>query len=106
MRVLLDNCIPRKFARLLEGTDVTTAVEMGWAKLKDAALLDAMVGDFDVLVTVDKNLRYQQRLHDRAFAVVVLRAKSNRLTHLEPLVPQLLACMAALKPGEVKEIAS
>ena len=77
---------------------------MGWNKLPDGQLLDVMPGVFDVLVTVDRNMRLQQQLHDRPFALVLLRAKSNRLIDLLPLVPALLRALNEVKPGELREI--
>jgi len=64
-----------------------------------------MAGEIDVLVAVDRGLPFQQRLHDRPFAVVVLRAKSSRLDALQPSVPALLQTLDIVKPGEVREIA-
>jgi hypothetical protein len=72
--------------------------------LPDGELLDEMEGTFDVLVTVDRNLPFQQRLRDRPFAVVILRAKGNRLTDLLPLVPALLGVLDGIKPGETCEV--
>jgi len=78
---------------------------MGWGDLDNGDLLDAMTGHFDALVTVDKNLPHQQRMIDRPVGVVVLRAKSNRLSDLLPLVPDLLAALPTLQAGAVKEVA-
>lgn len=89
MRLLLDSCIPRKLASHIKEHDVLTAREMGWSDLKDGALLDAMDDEFDVLVTVDRSLPFQQRLEDRRIAIVVLRSRSNRLAHLARLIPAL-----------------
>ena len=77
--------------------------KLGWADLPDGELLNAMGSRFDVLVTVDKNLRFQQDLRTRLFAVAVLRAKSNHIRDLLPLVPELLSALPALRPGEVTE---
>ena len=82
MRILLDACVPRRLRDSLSGHEVRTAPEMGWGDLDNGALLDAMAGHFDVLVTVDKRLPQQQNIKDRPFGVVVLRAKSNRLSDL------------------------
>jgi hypothetical protein len=78
---------------------------MGWGDLDDGPLLDAMAGRFDVLVTVDKNLPKQQRLSHRPFAVIVLRAKTNRLDELLPLVPMLRLAIKELRPGQLLELA-
>jgi len=64
-----------------------------------------MAGRFDVLITVDKSLPKQQRLSNRPFAVVVLRARTNRLADLLPLVPALQAAIEKLAPGQVRELA-
>jgi len=78
---------------------------MGWGDLDNGALLDAMAGDFDALVTVDKRLPEQQSIKDRPFGVVVSRARSNRLADLLPLVPGLRAALSTLGPGVVDEVA-
>ncbi len=78
---------------------------MGWAGLDDGPLLNAMEGKFDALVTVDKSLPKQQRLSSRPFGVIVLRAKTNRLADLLPLVSPLLFALEVLRPGEVREVA-
>lgn len=105
MRVLLDGCVPRRLARELPGHEVRTAPEMGWGDLDDGPLLNVMTGRFDILVTVDKSLPEQQQIEKRPFAVIVLRAKTNRLVDLRPLVPALRAVIAELRPGQVRELA-
>ena len=104
MRVLLDACVPTRLARELPGHDVRTSTDLGWANLDDGPLLDAMGTDFDVLVTVDKSLPKQQRLDHRAFGVIVLRAKTNRLVDLLPLVPKLRAVLKRTVRGQVQEL--
>ena len=104
MRVLLDNCVPWRLGDDIRGHEVSSVIDLGWADLKNGALLDAMAGRFDALVTVDRSVPYQRRLHDRPFAVLLLRAKSNRLADLLPLLPALLRSLDEVKPGEVREI--
>jgi predicted nuclease of predicted toxin-antitoxin system len=104
MRILLDNCVPRRLADHIQGHEVANVVDLGWADLKNGTLLEAMARNFDALVTVDSSMPFQQRLDDRPFALVVMRAKSNRFTDLLPLVPALLDALAEVKPGEVREI--
>ena len=104
MRILLDACVPRDLRRSLVGHDISIPREMGWNKLPDGLLLDAMSGVFDVLVTVDRSMQFQQRLRDRTFAVILLRAKSNRLIDLLPLVPALLRALDEVKRGSLREI--
>lgn len=77
---------------------------MGWGDLDDGPLLDAMTGLFDVLLTVDRSLPKQQSLTGRPFAVLVLRARTNRLADLLPLVPAVLTVLLELGQGEVREL--
>jgi hypothetical protein len=105
VRILLDGCVPRRLGSELAQHEVRTAPEMGWADLDDGPLLDMMAGRFDVLVTVDKSITSQQRLDHRPFAVVILRAKTNRFADLLPLIPALRAAIQELRPGQVRELA-
>jgi predicted nuclease of predicted toxin-antitoxin system len=104
VRVLLDGCVPSRLADELSEHEVSTAPEMGWADLDDGPLLDAMAERFDVLVTGDKSLPKQQRIDNRPLAVVILRAKTNRLADLLPHVPRLRAVLKNAQPGQVYEI--
>jgi len=104
MRVLLDACVPKRLARELPGFEVRHATEMGWSDLNDGPLLTAKVGSFDALVTVDRNLPHQQNLITCPFAVLLLRAHSNRLTDLARLVPKLRAALKRAAPGQLIEI--
>jgi hypothetical protein len=101
VRVLLDECIDRRLALEILGHDVTTVPDAGWAAAKNGDLLALAEKSFDAFVTVDRNLSFQQRLPRFAIAVLVLRARSNRLADLRPLVPRLLEALPAAKPGEV-----
>ncbi len=97
MRVLLDDCLPKCLKRELVGHDVKTAPEMGWASKRNGDLLGLAVSGFDVFVTADRNLSYQQDVSAFDIAVVVLAARSNRLDDLRPLVPQLLEILPTAK---------
>lgn len=87
------------------GHEVVTAQESGWAGKKNGELLRAAVGKIDVFLTVDKNLVHQQNLKSLPYGVVVLMAR-NRLGDLIPLVPEILAALRSLKPGNVVRIGS
>src|SRR3954453_4970982 len=107
MRILLDECVPRSLRGHFAGHDVRTIREMGWAGKKNGELLALMAADgFEVLLTVDQNIRYQQNLVAAGVAVVVLVAATNRLADLLPLVPSALAALASVKPGDVVEVTS
>ena len=101
MRILLDECVDWRFLREIIGHEVGTARQMGWSAVKNGELLALAAKEFDVFVTVDRNLSFQQNLPAFAVAVIVLRAKSNRLSDLQPLVPELLVCLSKAKPGLV-----
>ena len=99
MRLLLDESVPKRLRSYLSSHDVKTVVEMGWSGAKNGALLALAARDFDAFVTVDKNLPYQQNLATLPVAVVVLRAVSNELRSLVPLMPRLEVALAQLQPG-------
>jgi hypothetical protein len=106
VRVLLDECVDWRLARDIVGHDVKTARQMGWTAIKNGALLTLASDNFDVFVTVDRNLSFQQNLDVFSIAVVVLQAKTNRLSDLRTLVPDLLAAIETALPGIPKFIAS
>jgi hypothetical protein len=100
VRVLLDECLPKRLKRELVGHDVKTAPEMGWASKRNGELLALAVGHFDVFVTADRNLSYQQDVSAFDIAVIVLAARSNRLDDLRPVVPRLLEILpTAIRRG-------
>ena len=99
MKILLDECIDWRLSRDIVGHDVKTAQQMGWATIQNGQLLALAERSFDVFVTVDRNLSFQQNLTSYSIAVIILRAKSNRLAELKPLVPQLLKALASARPG-------
>jgi len=97
-RVLLDHCVPRGLRRALAGSDVATAYQRGWSGLKNGALLQAAEAErFDVLVTADKNLRYQQNLASRRIAIVEL--PTNSLPKLRPHFSDIAAAVQRVQPG-------
>jgi hypothetical protein len=104
VRVLLDESIPIDFAQDLTGLGAQTVIGLGWAGLINGALLRKAVGQFEVLVTMDKNLQFQQNLAAHNIGVVLVRAHSNRLDDLRPLVPQILAAVAASEPGKIRVV--
>ena len=101
MNVLVDECIDWRLAREIVGHEVKSARQMGWSTIKNGELLKLAEKEFQVFVTVDRNLSFQQNVPALAIAVIVLRAKSNRLSDLQPLVPELLASIPTAKLGTV-----
>jgi hypothetical protein len=99
LRVFLDECVDRRLARDILGHEVKTARDQGWTGIANGRRLALVSQSFDVFVTVDRNLSFQQNLQSLSIAVIVLRAKTNRLADLRLLVPELLAAIAAAPPG-------
>jgi len=100
MRVLLDECLPRRLKQAISGHDVRTVPEAGWAGKSNGELLRLASERFDVFVTVDRNLPAQQNLGSGP-AVVVLQAHSNRFQDLEHLVPKLSEVLATIERGQL-----
>jgi predicted nuclease of predicted toxin-antitoxin system len=102
MRIPIDECIDVRLGNFLPGRDSQTARFAGLAGLKNGDLLTAAeAAGFDVLLTVDQGLEYQQNLRGGKIAIVVVHAKSNRLKDLQPNIPAALACLETIKPGEI-----
>jgi hypothetical protein len=100
VRVLLDECIDWRLSRDIVGHEVKTVGQMSWASIKNGELLAlAAVERFDVLVTVDRNLSSQQQVSSLPLAVVILHAKTNRLTDLRHLVPEILTVLESPRLG-------
>ena len=106
MRVLPDECVDRRLAGDIQGHGVKTVPEAGWAALTNGDLLARAEHEFEAFVTVDRNLPFQQDLSRFSIAVIVLRARSNRLADLRSLIPQLLATLPVAKRGEVTWVGS
>ena len=105
MRVLLDEQLPRQLAPYLVGHDVSTVQQQGWAGLKNGDLLRAAErASFEILLTADQNLEFQQNLTNSRLFVVVLVAASNALEDLLPVVPAVLVTMTRPTVGTVVRI--
>jgi hypothetical protein len=99
LRVFLDECVDRRLARDIVGQEVRTARDQGWTGIANGRLLALVSQSFDVFVTVDRNLSFQQNLPSFSIAVIVLGARTNRLADLRLLVPKLLAAIPMAPPG-------
>jgi hypothetical protein len=106
MRILLDESLPSELKAELPGHDVRTVQEVGWSRLSNGELLAQAAPRFDVFVTADQNLQFQQNLSALPVAVVVLVAKSNRIQDLRPLLPHLLDRLSNLPPRAFARIRS
>lgn len=104
MRILLDECLPRRLKRDLAGHEARTVPEMGWASKQNGELLALAQSQFDVFVTVDRNLSFQQDVGQFSIAVVVMVASGNRHSDLQPLIPKLLLMLGSILPGRVVKL--
>lgn len=104
MRVLLDEQVPRGLASELVGHEVRTVAHMGWKGLENGELLRTAERRFDVVMTMDKRMPIDQDITQYQVGVILIRAASNRIEALRPLVPALLEAIAAVRAGEVRRI--
>jgi len=106
MKILLDECIDRKLAREFVGYEVKTVPQMGWTGVKNGQLLTLAEAEFDVFITVDRNLSFQQNLPQFDIAVVVLQAPSNRLAYLKPSVSKVIAILPTVVIGQATSVSA
>jgi cephalosporin-C deacetylase-like acetyl esterase len=104
VRILLDECVDVRLAASLASVDVRTVADQGWLGISNGRLLALAAAEFDVFVTVDRNLQFQQHLSKFDIAVILLRAKSNRIADLVALVPELVSVIPNAKSGVVTPI--
>ena len=104
MRLLLDECVPKRLKRELLGHDLKTVQDMGWAGIKNGALLKLADGQFDALLTVDQGIEYQHNFADLQISVVVMLAASNDVDDLRPLLPDVEQALTSLRSGEIMRV--
>jgi predicted nuclease of predicted toxin-antitoxin system len=104
MRILLDESLPRSLRGELTGHSAKTVAEMGWSGVENGELLHRAAKGFDVLLTADQNLQFQQNMDALPLSVVVLTARTNRLEDLQPLIHELLVRLEKLPPKTLMRI--
>ena len=104
MRVLLDENLPRDLVTELAGHQVTTVQASGWSGRKNGEILRSAHGLLDALVTMDRGVQYQQNLTNLRLSLLIIRAPSNRMIHLKPLVDSILRALEDLEPGQLREV--
>jgi hypothetical protein len=105
MRVLLDECIPRKLKQSLSGHTRRTVPEQGLAGKKNGELLRAAERlGFEVFLTIDRGIEYEQNLQARQLAIIIVRTKSNRLADLLPCVPAIQTALTSVRPGQLVKV--
>jgi predicted nuclease of predicted toxin-antitoxin system len=109
VKILLDHCLPKRLKQLFPTHEVKTAREKGWADYKNGKLLAAAGTEFDVFLTIDKNIKHQQNLDALPVSIIVIIAINNRFETLAPCIPEVEKILLNLKPKtlvEVKETAA
>ena len=102
MRILLDECVPWPMHKLLAGHECSTAQQRGWGGIKNGDLLRLAEGQFDLFITSDQNIRYQQNLAGRR--IPILELSTNKLRHIQAAAAQILAAIASIQPGEIRQL--
>jgi hypothetical protein len=107
MRILLDECFPKPLKREFADLDLKSAREIGWSGTKNGALLKLMSDlGFTILLTSDRNIKYEQNLQQAGIAVIVMVARTNRVLDLLPLIPKLRKASFTIQPGKLIEVGS
>lgn len=104
MRVLLDENLPHDLIIALSGHAVSTVQGLGWAGVDNGELLRRAADHTDALITMDRRLERQQNIAALTFGVVLIVARSNRVPDLLPLVPEVLAALARIRPGALEQV--
>ena len=104
MKVLIDENLPRKLGGHLKGHECRTVAECGWAGNKNGELLSLAEYQFDVLLTLDKNIPYQQDFKLGRIAILIVRAPSNRVQDLLPVIPDCLVALQSIEAGHVVRV--
>src|SRR6266851_1752389 len=104
MRVLLDECVPKRLRTELTAHAVRTVAEMGWSGIKNGELLQKAASDFDCFLTVDRNLQFQQRIDALPLAVLVIQAVDNRIETLRPLMAAVREALTSIAANELKVV--
>ena len=104
MRILLDEDLPRRLGALLIGHETSTVQRSGWSGIKNGRLLALAATKFDVFLTMDGGLEFQQNLKTLPVAVLIVEALSNRIEHLEPLMPEVLKELNHILPRTLRRV--
>lgn len=103
--MLLDECVPRRLRHALPGLEVSTVADEGWLGRRNGDLLRSMAeAGFTHLVTVDRNLMFQQNVAAAGVAILVVRARTNRITELRPLMATVAEMLPTVARGQVVHV--
>ena len=104
MRILLDEDLPRRLGMMLTGHEASTVQRSGWSGIKNGKLLALAATKFDVFLTMDGGLEFQQNLRNLPIAVLIVEAVSNRMEHLGPIIPDMLQELNHLAPRTLRRL--
>lgn len=104
MKILLDENLPRRLAQLLPGHEVWTVPQRGWAGIKNGQLLELADAQFEVFVTMDRGIPYQQNMSGKRISLILLRAVSNRYEAVAPLAPFVVDALESIEPGQIQYV--
>ncbi|MGH8070622.1 MAG: DUF5615 family PIN-like protein [Candidatus Entotheonellia bacterium] len=107
MRVLLDENLPRQLKRhFTADVEALTVQERGWSGIKNSELLRLAAGEFEVFLTMDRGVEFQQNLQSLSIGILILRAPSNRFEDLQPLISEVHNALDTIHPGQVRRVGS
>src|SRR5271165_6061567 len=104
MKLLIDECLPRALKRSLAEHECKTVREMGWSGKKNGELLRLARRKFDVLVTIDQGMEQEHNFANLELALLLLRARSNQIEDLTPIVPAILGALRRIQPGQIVRV--
>jgi len=105
MKVLLDECLPKRLKFLLIGFDVKTVTELGWNSLRNGELMKvAIENKFEVLLTIDKNLEFQHNLKSYNITIAVFDVPKSKIEFLTPLIPKFVEKIEKFEKGKAYRI--
>jgi len=105
MKIVIDECLPKRLTRFFPEHDVWTVPQLGLAGYADSKLLDELDRrDIDIFITIDSNIEYQQQFTNRSFGTIIIRSVSNRYRDLEHLKPNILQVIQKIKPKLIVHI--
>ena len=105
MRVLLDENLPQQLKRhFTADVEVLTVQERGWSGIKNSELLRLAGGEFDVFLTMDRGVEFQQNLQSLSIGILIIRARSNRFEDLQPLISEVHNVLNTIQPGQVRRV--
>ena len=107
MRVLLDENLPRQLKQHFSAdVEALTVQDRGWSGIKNSELLRLAAGEFDVFLTMDRGVQFQQNLQSLAIGILIIRAPSNRFEDLQLLISEVHNALNTIQSGQVLRVGS